>query len=387
MKYLVYLSLVLCAYAEAGQLERRKAWVVHNRIAGVPPTPMILDQMEQDIIANRMGDAVTRAMAHPNFLNIVLKNWFKPWSNQAKSAAGPLNDFVATAVGMVRDNVPFDQILYGDILYHANAAAIANVDPYAVDSNEHYSDLEREAANWVAPLQRVSQTSMNSIGDSAGAITTRAFGEAYFSAGTNRRMTRYLFINFLCRDFEQLHDVTLPDLRVRRDVERNPGDDSRTYKNKCVGCHAGQDGLGGAWAYFNFSNGRVVYTPGQVQGKMNQNGNFYPDGWVTTNDSWINFWALGQNASLGWDPAVPSTRMDGAPSGNGARQLGRSLAKTRAFSECMVARSWELLCMRKLKASEADIKEELANEFMGPQNYNMRSLFASTLNRCVTDEN
>src|SRR5690606_19710282 len=149
---------------------------------------------------------------------------------------------------------------------------------------------------WVAPLLRVPQSGANNITDTAGAITTRAFGEAYFQAGTNRRMTRYVFMNFLCRDFEQLHDVTRPDFRVRRDVERNPGDDSRTYKNKCVGCHAGQDGLGGAWAYFTFNNGQTVHTPGQVQGKMNQNSQFFPSGYRTTDDSWINLWAEGQNS-------------------------------------------------------------------------------------------
>ena len=319
-------------------------------------------------------------MAHPNFTSIVLKNWFKPWSNQARSAGGQLNDFVATAVGMIRDNVPFDQILYGDILYHANGAAIANVPNYAMNNNDHYRELENRVDNWVAPLMRVSQSTNNGVADTAGAITTRAFGEAYFQAGTNRRMTRYVFMNFLCRDFEQLHDVTIPDYRVRRDVERDPGGDSRTFKNKCVGCHAGQDALGGAWAYFNFNNGQVQYTPGNVQGKMNQNGQFFPEGYVTTDDSWLNLWASGQNKVLGWSTSEPTR-------GNGARSFGRMMAKSKAFGECMADRSWELLCMRKFKSTEKDIKEDLAQYFMTDANYNMRMLFAATLNKCVIDEN
>lgn len=381
MKYLAYLSLVLCLPALAGQVERQKAWTIHNRVAGVPPTPTMLNQMEADLMRGDSDAAIAKAMAHPNFTSIVLKNWFKPWSNQARSAGGQLNDFVATAVGMIRDNTPFDQILYGDILYHANAAAIANVPPYARDSNNHYRELEvRDPNNWAMRLAVDSQAANNGITDSAGAITTRAFGEAYFSAGTNRRMTRYLFINFLCRDFEQLHDVTIPDYRVRRDVERNPGDDSRTYKNKCVGCHAGQDALGGAWAYFNYNNNQVQYTPGTVQGKMNQNSQFFPDGFRTTDDSWINTWAKGQNSSLGWSASEPKD-------GNGARQIGRMLAKSKAFGECMVDRSWELLCMRKFKSTEKDVKEDLAQYFMNDTNYNMRMLFAATLNKCVIDEN
>ncbi len=37
-----------------------------------------------------------------------------------------------------------------------------------------------------------------------------AAAEAFFSAGTNRRMWRFTAINYLCRDMEQLHDVTRP---------------------------------------------------------------------------------------------------------------------------------------------------------------------------------
>ena len=380
MKYLVYLSLAVCLPAIAGQVERHKAWIIHNRVAGVPPTPAMLNQMEADLNSGNSDAAIAKAMAHPNFTSIVLKNWFKPWSNQARSAGGQLNDFVATAVGMIRDNEPFDQILYADILYHANGAAIANVPNYAMNNNDHYRELENRVDNWAAPLMRVSQSANNAIADTAGAITTRAFGEAYFQAGTNRRMTRYVFMNFLCRDFEQLHDVTIPDYRVRRDVERDPGGDSRTFKNKCVGCHAGQDALGGAWAYFNFNNGQVQHTPGQVQGKINQNGQFFPEGYVTTDDSWLNLWASGQNKVLGWNTSEPTR-------GNGARSIGRMLAKSRAFGECMADRSWELLCMRKFKSTEKDVKEDLAQYFMTDANYNMRMLFAATLNKCVIDEN
>ncbi|MBY0516311.1 MAG: hypothetical protein K2P81_05350, partial [Bacteriovoracaceae bacterium] len=63
------------------------------------------------------------------------------------------------------------------------------------------------------------------------------------------------------------------------------------------------------------------------------------------------------------------------------------MAKSRAFVECMVDRSFELLCMRKIKSTEKDIKTELTDNFIGTQNYNMKSLFASTLSKCVTDEN
>jgi hypothetical protein len=43
--------------------------------------------------------------------------------------------------------------------------------------------------------------------------------------------------------------------------------------------------------------------------------------------------------------------------------------------------------MRKFKSTEKDVKEDLAQYFMTDANYNMRMLFAATLNKCVIDEN
>lgn len=108
-----------------------------------------------------------------------------------------------------------------------------------------------------------------------------------------------------------VHDINIADFHVRRDVERNPGGDSRTYRNQCVGCHAGQDGLGGAWAYFDFVDNEVKYTPGTVVAKINKNV-LYKDGFVTTDDEWVNLWKEGQNASLGWPEKT---------TGKGAREL------------------------------------------------------------------
>lgn len=377
MKKLVLLTSLISLAAFAGQTERAKAWAIHNRIAGVPPTPTVLAQMESMLVAGNPAGAVNLAMTNQNFLLFTMKNWLKPWSNQEQTKDVALNDFVALAVGTIRDNRPFNEILSVDAMYISNLTGVAAPNN---GNNDHFRDIESNVG-WPGSLVRVAQstqTGMNAAGV-AGAITTRGFGEAYFSAGTNRRMTRYLFKNFLCKDFENVHDVTVPDYRVRRDVERAPGGDSRTYKNKCVGCHAGQDGLGGAWAFHNFVNNQVTYSPGQVQGKYNQNATAYPDGYVTTDDSWINLWATGQNANLGWSSTVPTR-------GNGAASLGRMIGASRAFAECMASRSFELLCMHKPKDEDHATIQALADDFQGSQNYNMKMLFASTLTKCVVEE-
>ena len=34
-----------------------------------------------------------------------------PWTNRNQTVFAPLNDYAATVIGMVRDNVPFNQVL------------------------------------------------------------------------------------------------------------------------------------------------------------------------------------------------------------------------------------------------------------------------------------
>ncbi len=77
--------------------------------------------------------------------------------------------------------------------------------------------------------------------DTAGVLTTRASGEGFLSGGTNRRMMRFTAMNYLCRDLEALNDTTRPADRIRQDVTRSPGGDSRIFHNTCVGCHSGMD--------------------------------------------------------------------------------------------------------------------------------------------------
>ena len=80
-----------------------------------------------------------------------------------------------------------------------------------------------------------------SAADAAGVVTTRAAAEAFFSAGTNRRMWRYTAKNYLCRDMEALKDTSRPTDRIRQDVNRSPGGDSEIFHTQCAGCHSGMD--------------------------------------------------------------------------------------------------------------------------------------------------
>jgi hypothetical protein len=374
-KEILVLSILSLFATSALGDAKQQAYRMHNRLAGVPPSATALAQMETYIKASNPKAAALVAIDDKGFYNVTLKNWVKRWTNVSDDPRVAFNDYVATVIGIVRDDIPFDQVLYGDHLYKATDG-MTGITDYSKADNKHYADLETNFVDLKANLVRVSQSATNGIADSAGVLTTRAAGEAFFSAGTNRRMTRFTFMNFLCRDFEAVHDINVPDYHVRRDVDRAPGGDSRTYRNQCVGCHAGQDGLGGAWAYFDFVNGAVTYTPGTVTAKINKNV-AYADGFMTTDDSWINLWASGQNSNLGW----PTTT-----EGKGARALGKMISHSRAFAECMSSRVYELICMRKPKlSSELTEIKRLADVFQSNDNFNMKNLFAETSLNCMGD--
>ena len=133
-------------------------------------------------------------------------------------------------------------------------------------------------------------------------MTSRAAAEAFFIAGTNRAMFRFTLMNHLCMDMEQVHDTSITPDRIRQDVSRSPGGDSRVFLNNCIGCHAGMDPLAQAFAYYDFdeTTARLNYTAGIVQPKYFNNDETFADGFVTPDDSWNNHWRQGQNALIGW---------------------------------------------------------------------------------------
>ena len=83
-------------------------------------------------------------------------------------------------------------------------------------------------------------------------------------------MFRFTLINHLCRDMEQVHDTSRPPDRIRQDVSRSPGGDSRIFLNNCIGCHSGMDPMAQAFAYYDFdeTQSRLVYTPGAVNAQV-----------------------------------------------------------------------------------------------------------------------
>ena len=111
---------LLASSVQAGPREQAKR--MHDRLAGVPPTEAVLADMAADIAAGDPIAAANTAMDNRAFYDVTLKNYAKPWTNRDFDVFVPLNDYVATIIGMVRDDVPFNQVLSEDIVYVGDAS-------------------------------------------------------------------------------------------------------------------------------------------------------------------------------------------------------------------------------------------------------------------------
>jgi hypothetical protein len=331
------------------------------------------------------GDAIgaaNEAMQNPAFYNTTVRELATPWTNRDRSVYAPLNDSTATVIGMVRDDVPFDQVLSGDIVYVGSTAATSV--PYSGANNDHYLALQNGRVNLASNANLVRQTQSTLPGtplpaaETAGIMTTRGFAEAFLIDGTNRAAVRFATLNLLCMDMEDFRDVTAWPDRIRQDVSRSPGGDSNLFLNDCLGCHAGLDGLAGAFAFFDFDNTtqQLVYTANGVQPKFLKDANTFPFGYESTGNSWINYWRSGPNTFVGWR---------GPGSGAGPKSLGTELAQTRQFSECQVRNVFEKVCYRSPNGT-ADLQavQSIANSFEA-NNRSLKRVFAETAVYCMGD--
>lgn len=373
------LCTVLVLPVKAGYREQAKR--IHDRLAGVPPTEAVLQQMEDAINPALPGDAniaADIAMNNVNFYNVTLKNFAAPWTNRDRSVFVPLNDYIATVIGMIRDNEPFDELLSRDITYVGRSGVVPAAP--SASNNDHYEQLEANNINLRDELRFALQSSVNGLPTSAtaGVITSRAASKAFFIAGTNRAMFRFTLLNHLCNDMEQMHDPSLPPDRIRQDVSRSPGGDSRLFLNSCIGCHTGMDPMAQAFAYYNYddASGTLQYTPGAVQAKYFNNDLNFPQGFRTPDDSWDNYWRKGQNSYLGFEPALTG-------SGQGAKSLGEEFGKSYAFAACQVKKVFRAVCLRAPEdAADRTKVDEMIATFRGT-GFRMKQVFADTAVHCM----
>ena len=389
------LAISMMSPAQAGFREQAKR--MHDRLAGVPPSDEVLLTMENMLAAGNDRDAAFEAMKNKNFYNVTLKNFAAPWTNRDRSVFVPLNDYIATVIGMIRDDIPFNTLLSANLTYVGNTGPAPSR-----NNNDHYAQLERDNVDLSlrANLDGVAQSSIQQIpaAATAGVITSRAASKAFFIAGTNRAMFRFTMVNHMCNDMEQLHDPKLPPDRIRQDVSRSPGGDSRLFLNNCVGCHTGMDPMAQAFAYYNYvpvgdtEAGALVYSAtgpgpgGVVQDKYFNNDLNFPQGYRTPDDRWDNYWRgewlvdeqrfrTGQNNYLGFSNQLPGF-------GNGAKSLGEEIGNSQAFASCQVKKVFRTVCLREPDLPDQGMVGTLTTEFMTSLNYSMKEVFAQTAAYC-----
>jgi hypothetical protein len=381
-------SLLLLAanLAPAATLNKDQAKRMYDRIAGVTASDATLTGMVGMDATQAALNIVTK---DPAFYNNTIRNLAMPWTNRDQTVFAPLNDYVATVVGMVRDDVPFNALLSADLVYIADASATStySLPAYSPGNNDLYQQMDDNGVDLKAHLVSSTQSALTGVpaAATAGVLTTRGAASAFFINGTNRAMFRFTMMNHLCSDLQTIMDTTRPPDRIRQDVTRSPGGDSGLFLNNCIGCHSGMDPMAQAFAYYDFNNtdattagtvGKIVYTAGQVQPKYFINNTNFPQGYVTPNDHWDNRWRSGVNSLLGWDPNQTG-------SGQGAKSLGQELGGSQAFASCQVTRVFKYVCFRA--PSNAADRTQVASMIASfkSSNYSLRQVFADAAVYCM----
>jgi hypothetical protein len=372
-------ALVVQSGAQAGSREQAKR--MYDRLTGTPPAPALLDDLTNRVTSDPQAAALymldASSARSSGFYSVTLKNFATPWTNRDQTVFAPLNDYTATVIGMVRDDKDFRGVLFDDVLYVSPGTTPA----YSATSNAHYEALESNNVELRTALAERTQSSLNGLpaNATAGVITSRAGAEAFFIDGTNRAMFRFTLLNHMCRDMEQIHDTSRPADRIRQDVTRSPGGDSSIFLNNCIGCHSGMDPLAQAFAYYDFdeAQGRLVYTPGQVQPKYLINSDNFKPGFITPDDSWENRFRLpGLNALIGWSPSLPGK-------GTGAKSFGQEFASSDAFAQCQVEKVFRTVCFRAPSdAADRGQVAQTVNAFRAA-GYNLKTVFAQTAVYCA----
>lgn len=384
----------------------RKAAFLYGRIVGVkaPLDHPVVKQMAAKISEGRDGllEAANIATQQADFLNITVRDFAAEMSNREETINVPLNDFIATVVGIVKDDRNAQLFLTSDEIYMGDVNKVpvrADMLGDLLMSNKHYEELEKVNADLSKVLVPVKQKISNGRGgvvnhpDPAGLLTSRAFMSSHHIAGTGRRPVEFSFREFLCLPIDQIADTgtgdaNVMDNRIGRDIDRSPGGEPSKFEKNCKSCHVPMDGFRGAFAHFSWKDNFVNYGPivgdneefdaRSIAGKFNQNTDVYPKGYVTVDDSFTNY-AVGKKnmAQIGWeDPA----------SGNGVGEFARQLSRTEAFPRCMAKRVYKSVCKREPVEYEDGFIEAKAKEFAS-NGYNMRKLFASiaVARECIGD--
>ena len=344
---------------------------LYTRLVGVSPRidSPLFGEVARQVRAGALKEAALLAMKDPLFYAVRMRLFSAPYSSRELSPAEPFNDLQALFIGIARDDLDARQLLTGDFRYQGLPGS--GLPKVSLSDNQHYTDFVNLGLSFEKDLIRVEHQ-WDELPEASGALTTRAWAKAHYLAGTNRRALKMALELFACTPLEALRMGGVTDSYVRRDVDRAPGGNSATYQNHCRLCHAPMDGMGGAFARLDFTNGTLTHSGFlAVTDKMNQHAEVYPAGRAVLDDTWTNLVASHPSLDLGWR---------GATEGQGVLAFGRMISESRAFSRCLVKRSFREICSRDARDSETAWVESLAADFE-KGGYRLKDLFAAVATR------
>lgn len=372
---------------------RLHALEIYKRLAGIT-TPIdnpVLVEMEQHLSRGNQKAAARLATQESSFYNLVVRDFAARMSTRDVTINENFNDFIATFIGVTRDDIDARQLLTGNFIYmgSSDTNVPSDLEKDVLRSNNHYQALERENYDFASVLNRTDSQYLRLPGggvtshpDAAGVITSRAFMGAHAVDGTNRRLVEFTFNQFTCFEMVEWGDATATDIRVGPDIDRFPGGEGANYQSTCKACHSVMDGFRGAFARYDFSDNFVKYaayftngggadrmrqSPAGIAQKMNRNSDTFPTGFRTTDDTWVNNARGPANVQrFGWRGVHSS--------GSGVRQMASAIANSRAFSRCMVKRVYREICRRPIASFETSLVENMATSFENTE-YNLRELF------------
>lgn len=355
----------------------RYAQKLYLRVTGAPAN--LFDPRFRRIVdlikrGNMMGAA--RVMTDtPNFLNVRMRNFSIPYIDKSKRPVDTLTDLQTLIIGVTRDELDARLILTGNLRYSGYSGL--GLPAVSRANNDHFAQFEARAMDFNRDLERVDKQ-WEDMDYVAGALTTRAWAAAYYNGGTNRLALKYAFEAFLCSPIDEWKIRGLPDFYVRRDIDRAEGGKPQEFQNNCRNCHSAMDGLGGAFAKLDFIDSALVFISKGVAEKMNKNTYYYPAGYVTTDDSWVNMLENHPTVDFGWR---------GPMSGMGVASFAKSLSESKAYSRCFVQKAFTEICGKNVRQTAPELHQKLADDFEA-NSYNLKYLFGrvATEEACISKD-
>lgn len=315
--------------------------------------------------------AAELATQEPSFIAATVRYWGAMMLSNDSDPLLLLNDGLAMVMGSVRDNQDARELLIGDYAYGRDPRLGAGRP--RTDNNDIYLSLETQSKDISSLLYRYEpQWNIANALEASGILTTRWWASVNYSAGTNRRAIPAIFASFLCKSTpEAWKKHNLPTYRIRQDISRFPPGGAAVFQTECRTCHSIMDGLSGAFAKINFEND-VIRWSSKVYPKYFHGEETYPEGYVTTDNSWINFLTESNNEVYGWP---------GQMTGSGILELGEMVANSKLYSECLVKRTFQTICRKEYNLNDAVIKT-MAGSFRA-NGYKLKDLFTQV----VSNEN